>query len=234
MRVLITDDEPLAIEVLQSHLKSFSNITVVGTCKNALEAFAFISNHPVDLLLLDINMPEITGIAFLRSLKQPPMVIFTTAYSNYAIESYDLNAIDYLLKPISFDRLNKALEKAINQMQNTMQSSAPQNTKVLFVRSNGKWLSIDVYSIWMGEGLGDYIKVYLNDERIIIHSTMKNFEEQLKPYSQFVRIHKSYIININFITQSDGNGIIINNQTLPIGAVYKENLQQLIIANKLL
>ena len=233
LQILITDDEPLAIEVLQSHLKGIANAEVVGTCKNALEAFTFITKHSVDLLLLDINMPEITGVEFLRSLKEPPMVIFTTAYSTYALESYELNVVDYLLKPISFDRLNKAIEKAYQLKHNIVQSSNPTSEKMLFVRSDGKWLQIDVSNIWLVEGLGDYIKVYLNDERIIIHSTMKNFESQLKPYTQFLRVHKSHIVNVNFITQTDGNNLVVNNQTISIGAVYKDGLQQLINANKL-
>ncbi|MDZ4666531.1 MAG: response regulator transcription factor [bacterium] len=233
LRTLITDDEPLAIEVLQSHLKGHANIELVGTCKDAIEAYSFIIKNPIDLLLLDINMPEINGIEFLRSLKEPPMVIYTTAYPNYALESYELNAVDYLLKPISLERLNKAIEKAYHLKQNTLQAPNTAPQKVLFVRSDSKWLRIDVNNIWLVEGLGDYIKVCVNDERIIIHSTMKNFEDQLKPYPQFARVHKSYIVNINFISQSDSNSLIINNQTISVGAVYKENLQKLIQANRL-
>ncbi|MFN3444706.1 MAG: LytR/AlgR family response regulator transcription factor, partial [Bacteroidia bacterium] len=158
LKVVIIDDEPLAVEVLQNHLQKIPDVHVVGACKNAIEAFAFVTKNEVDLMLLDINMPEITGIEFLSSLKEPPMVIFTTAYSEYAFKSYELDAVDYLLKPISFERLNKAITKALSNKQlKTQQASETANT-LLFVRSEGKWIKIDVNGIWFVEGLKDYVR----------------------------------------------------------------------------
>lgn len=228
LKVVIIDDEPLAVEVLQNHLQKIPDVHVVGACKNAIEAFAFVTKNEVDLMLLDINMPEITGIEFLSSLKEPPMVIFTTAYSEYAFKSYELDAVDYLLKPISFERLNKAITKALSNKQlKTQQASETTNT-LLFVRSEGKWIKIDVNGIWFVEGLKDYVRVWTDEGRITVHSTMKNFEEQLQPYKHFVRAHKSYIINIKLISETDGNTIRIHDETISVGGTYKEELIRVI------
>lgn len=224
LKVVIIDDEPLAVEVLQNHLQKIPNMQVVGTCKNAVEAFAFVTKNEVDLMLLDINMPEISGVEFLSSLKEPPMVIFTTAYSEYALKSYELNAIDYLLKPISFERLSKAISKAFsNKLLKTQQATDTINT-LLFLRSEGKWIKIDVNRIWFVEGLKDYVRVWTDEGRITVHSTMKNFEEQLNPYKHFVRAHKSYIVNVKLIKETNGNSIIIQNETISVGGTYKDEL----------
>lgn len=232
IRVAIVDDEPLAQEILQSYLQKIPDTELVGVCKNALEAFTLINKQVVDLLLLDINMPEITGIDFLKSLKQPPKVIFTTAYTEYALESYDLNAIDYLVKPIAFERFLKAINKV--QYETRPQPVAAHSEKVLFVRSEGKWININLRKVWFVEGLKDYVRLWTDDGRITVHSTMKNFEEQLKPYTNFIRVHKSHIINLEYITEVDGNSIQIKNQLIAIGSTYKEEVQKLLDAYRLL
>jgi DNA-binding LytR/AlgR family response regulator len=234
MRVAIVEDEPLAQEILQSYLQRINTFELVATCKNALEAFALLNQQSIDLLLLDINMPHISGMDFIKSLKNPPLVIFTTAYGEYAIDSYELNAVDYLLKPISFDRFLKASNKAQEmfkpmQINIPLQSQLPANTnKLLFVRSEGKWIKIDLSKLWFVEGLKDYVKLWMEDGRITVHSTMKNFEEQLSAYSNFIRVHKSHIVNLEFVSEIENNSLKIKDQIIGIGNTYKEEVYKIL------
>lgn len=236
LKVLIIDDEPLAQEILQSYLGQIDDLEVVGVCKNVLEAFVILNNQQVDLLLLDINMPEMSGIDFLKQLKNPPLTIFTTAYSEYAIESYELNAIDYLLKPISFDRFLKAVNKAQDFFYSTTKEESPLqiNPNQLFVRSDGKWIKIDLAHLWLIEGLKDYIRLWINNDRITIHSTMKNFEIQLAAYPHFLRVHKSYIVNLNYVSEADSNALLVKDQRIAIGNTYKEEVSKAFSNMKLL
>lgn len=239
IRVAIVDDEPLAAEVLQTYLAKIQGVELAGTCKNVLEAFALLNKEKVDLMLLDINMPEITGMDFLKTLRNPPLVIFTTAYSQYAVESYEMNAVDYLLKPIPFDRFVKAINKAIDLLQPAPQPAAsnPPTTsgdRLMFVRSEGKWIKIDLAKVWFVEGLKDYVRLWADDGRITVHSTMKNFEEQLAPYANFVRVHKSHIVNLEYITEVDGNSITIKDQLIAIGSTYRDEVQRVLNGYKLI
>lgn len=237
LHILIVDDEPLALEVLQTYIARIETLKLVGVCKNAFEAFAQLNKHPVDLLLLDINMPEMSGIDFLKSLKNPPLAIFTTAYSEFAVQSYELNVLDYLLKPISFPRFLTAINKAQETLADKTQQVAAAESKqdgLLFVRSEGKWVKIDLTKLWLVEGLKDYVRLWIGDERIAVHSTMKNFEQQLELYPQFVRVHKSHIVNLNDVTEVDGNNITVKNQQLAIGSTYKEEVNNRINRYKLL
>jgi DNA-binding LytR/AlgR family response regulator len=230
MRVAIIDDEPLAREILINYVQKIESIELIGVCKNALEAFALLGKQQVDLLLLDINLPEILGTEFLKILPNPPMVIFTTAYSEYAIESYELNAIDYLLKPFSFERFLQSINKAKEAIETIKNKANPKLENTIFVRSEGKWLKINLSKLWLIEGLKDYLRLWVDDERITIHKTMKNFEEELAAYNNFIRIHKSFIINIDYITMVENNTIKIKDQTVNIGDTYKNNF--LTIFNK--
>lgn len=239
LKLLIVDDEPLAQEILQTYIAKIDVLELVGVCKNALEAYSAVNKGVVDLILLDINMPEITGIDFLKSLKNPPLVIFTTAYPQFAIESYELNAIDYLLKPIPFDRFLKAMNKAQQFLMPSQSSMPPAEIKtpadtILFVRSEGKWVKINLAEVWFVEGLKDYVRLWMNNGRIAVHSTMKNFEQQLSAHAQFVRVHKSHIVNLNFITEVDGNSIRIKDQLIAIGSTYKEDVAKKLDSYKLL
>jgi len=224
MQVAIIDDEPLAREILQSYLQKIPATELVGTCKNALEAFTLLNKQPIDLLLLDINLPEILGTEFLKTLKNPPLVIFTTAYSEYAIESYELSAVDYLLKPISFERFLVAMNKAKEIIGPVKIKTETQlEAKNLFVRSKGKWIKIDLTKLSLVEGLKDYLRLWINDERITIHNTMKNFEEQLAAFPNFIRIHKSFIVNLNFIEEVENNSVKMKSKMISIGSTYKSN-----------
>jgi DNA-binding LytR/AlgR family response regulator len=237
LNILIVDDEPLALEVLQTYIAKIETLKLAGVCKNAFEAFAALNKQPVDLLLLDINMPEMSGIDFLKSLKNPPLVIFTTAYTEFAVESYELNALDYLLKPIPFARFLSAINKAQESLSKaTIPAAESKSTSdnLLFVRSEGKWVKIDLTQLWLVEGLKDYVRLWIGNERITVHSTMKNFEQQLESFTQFVRIHKSHIVNLNFVTEVDGNNLAVQTEQLAIGGTYKEEVHKRLDQYKLL
>lgn len=234
MKVAIVDDEPLAAEVLQAYIKRLDTLELADVCVNALQAFALLSKHKIDLLLLDINMPEISGMDFLKTLKDPPMVIFTTAYTEYAVASYELNAVDYLLKPVSFERFLKAINKAAHLLESgsdavsvPAQGSNPAD-RMMFVRSEGKWIKIDLGKVWFIEGLKDYVRIWMEDGRITMHSTMKNIEEQLKPFSNYIRVHKSHIINLDFVEEVDGNSIKIKSELIAVGSTYKDQVQEVL------
>lgn len=228
MNVLIVDDEPLAAEILETYLKKIPDANLVATCSNALQAFALLNKHPVDVLLLDINMPEMNGIDFLQSLKNPPKVIFTTAYTEYAVTSYDLGAVDYLVKPISFERFLKAINKLFPAATTDGAKTRESSGDFMFVRADGKWVKIAPAQIWFIEGLKDYMRIWSADGRLTVHSTMKNMEEQLAAYPQFIRVHKSYLVNRDYITETDGSSITVQGQTIAIGGTYREEVQKLI------
>lgn len=233
IKVLIVEDEPLAAEVLQMYLHKIPEVQLIGTCTNALQAFGVLNKQVVDLVLLDINMPEISGVDFLKSLKNPPPVIFTTAHTEYAVTSYDIGAIDYLVKPISFDRFLKAVQKVLPKTEPTTPLPEKGANNMLFVRSDGKWLKIDVTKIWFVEGLKDYVRIWSDEGRITVHSTMKNFEEQLKPFQLFLRVHKSYIVNKHEIKEMSDSSLQVHGQAIPIGGTYKDEVQQLIKMHRL-
>ena len=244
IRTLIVDDEPIAQEILETYISKIPELELAGKCKNALEAFSILNKGETDLMLLDINMPEISGMDFLKSLKNPPLVIFTTAYSEFAIESYELNAIDYLLKPISFDRFLKAIDKTIKLIQpgtSTIPSLAKglemlqeNSANLIFVKSEGKLIKIDLSQLWLVEGLKDYVILWIGDSKVIVHTTMKNIEELLQNNSHFIRVHKSHLVNIRFISEVWGNSIKIKNQTIIIGNTYKEEVDKMLDEYKLL
>jgi len=235
MKILIVDDEPLARELLQNYVQKMQGLELAGVCANALEAFAVLNRQAVDLLLLDINMPEINGMDFIRALKNPPKVIFTTAYSEFAVESYNLNAADYLLKPVTFDRFIKALNKATDLI--TKEKDAVTERKgniatgadtLLFIKSEGKMVKIDLKELWFVEGLKNYIRLWTDHGKIIVHSTMQHFEDQLKGYPFFIRINKSFIVNLNYVSEIDGNVMRIKGELLTVGNTYREDVQKII------
>lgn len=239
IKTLIVDDEPLAQDILEVYVGKLPDMELVGKCRNALEAFQQVSKGEVDLLLLDINMPEITGMDFLKTLKNPPKVVFTTAYSEFALESYELNAVDYLLKPISFDRFMKAVAKVKDAMSvpNGMavkQGETHAIENMIFVKTEGKLVRIDLAQLWFVEGLKDYVKLWTAQGKIIVHSTMKNFEDNLSQYRNFLRVHKSYIVNMEFISEIDGNTIRVKDQSITIGSTYRDDVFRLFDTYKLL
>lgn len=239
IKVIIVDDEPLAQDVLESHISNLDNLDLVAKCSNALEANQALKDHEVDIMFLDIQMPQITGIDLLKSLSNPPLVIFTTAYSDYALEGFELNAVDYLLKPISMDRLLKAVNKATEKLDYTSSLSQLESSDAnsfFFVKADKKLIKVNFNDILYIEGLKDYVILRQDGSRIITLQTMKSLEEKL-PKNIFMRIHRSYIININKIKALMGNvvEIIEKGQVkhIPIGKNYKDALLTVINKNRL-
>ncbi len=229
IKALIIDDEPLAQNVIQQYAIKLPDLTISATCSDAICAHKLLQEMEIDLIFLDINMPKLSGISFLRNLKNPPLVIFTTAYSEYALEGFELNAIDYLKKPFSFDRFCKAYFKAeqLLQLQKTSKHQESEKSKpgFLFIKSNKKSYKIEFSDIYYIEGLGDYIQIHLKDEKIVTNLSMKKITELL-PDDMFYRIHKSYIISLEKIKLVEGNMVMIKNNKLPVGNSYRHEFMQ--------
>ncbi len=241
INVIIVDDEPLAQDVLESHIQKLPELNLVQKCSNALEANDALRNNEIDLMFLDIQMPQLTGMEFLRTLSNPPLVIFTTAYPNYAVEGFELNALDYLLKPISLNRFIKATNKAIDhislQKGNSSVVETPKDgTDYFFVKADKKLIKVNYEDIIYIEGLKDYVIIRMANSRVITLQTMKSLEGKL-PAGQFKRIHRSYIVGVNQINAIVGNMVEITEKGqakhLPIGKNYREELLAIINKNKL-
>lgn len=229
MTCLIIDDEILAQEVIEHYIFQIPFLELLAKCDRATEAFTFLGNTSVDLIFLDIKMPGIGGLEFLRLLKSPPKVILTTAYSEYALQGYELNVVDYLVKPIAFERFLQAVNKAM-PIPVQPQPAAPI-AEDLFVKSDGKLIRLLAKDILYVESLKSYLLIHTITQKIIIYSTMLNMVEQLAARAEFIRIHKSYLINKNHIKLIQNNIITIHNTELPIGAVYRtETMKRLGLA----
>ena len=209
---IIIDDEPSSQNVLKSFINRIDYLELTHVCNDALEALDYLKNNAVDLLFLDINMPQLSGISFYKSLLNPPKVIFTTAYSEYALEGFELEAIDYLLKPFSFERFVKAVSKIKNLNDD--------KTEHIIIKSDKKLHQIKFDDIIFVEGLGDYIKVHLKDSFLVTYKTLKDMKNAL-PSSIFIQVHKSFIINKNKVDYIEGNLAIINSNKVPLGQKYK-------------
>ena len=210
---IIIDDEPSSQNVLKSFINRIDYLELTHVCNDALEALDYLKNNAVDLLFLDINMPQLSGISFYKSLLNPPKVIFTTAYSEYALEGFELEAIDYLLKPFSFERFVKAVSKIKNLNDD--------KTEHIIIKSDKKLHQIKFDDIIFVEGLGDYIKVHLKDSFLVTYKTLKDMKNAL-PSSIFIQVHKSFIINKNKVDYIEGNLAIINSNKVPLGQTYKK------------
>lgn len=226
-KCLIVDDEPLAIEVIENHISQFENLEVAATCRNAVKAFEILETQDIDLIFLDIQMPKLTGIDFLKSIKNPPKVILTTAYIDYALEGYELDVIDYLVKPISFQRFLKAINKyfAIASVKDS--SKIDKETKsekdFTFVKADRKNHKVLFSEIIYVESIKDYIKIHAINKKLVVKQTLSSFENEL-PAEDFIRIHRSFIVNLNYITAYTAHDIEINSIELPIGISYKQKV----------
>jgi len=223
INTLIIDDEPLALDILDGYITNVPELNLIARCANAVEALELMHKQKIDLLFLDINMPLIDGLSFIKSLKNPPLIILTTAYPNYAIESYELDVLDYLLKPIPFDRFLKSVNKAINVFKGNESVGAEANKTFIFIKVDGRMVKLNFDEILYVEGLKDYLKVHTKDKHYVTHMTMKKMEETL-PAKEFVRIHKSYILQLNAVKSISGNTVETAKETVPIGAFYKDQL----------
>ncbi|MCU4154841.1 response regulator transcription factor [Carboxylicivirga sp. A043] len=225
---LVVDDESLAVDVLSEYISRLDNLHLVDTCNNAVEAIQKLNDHQVDLLFLDIQMPGLTGLQLIRNLSHRPEVIFTTAYSEYALEGFELEALDYLIKPISFERFIKAVNR---YFKNHQQTEIPQNNSTntfidafIFVKSDKMMVKVVLQDITHIESLRNYVSIYLSDGREIkTMNTISNIEEKL-PETHFLRVHRSYIIAIDKIESYTTGSLNITDQNIPIGRNYKEQV----------
>ena len=236
---LIIDDEPPAREILKQHIAGVEALELAGTCSNAVEAVSFLKEHVVDLLLLDIQMPQLLGTNFIRTLKNPPKVIFTTAYRKYAVEGFELDAVDYLLKPISFERFLKAVNKVLQlnissaQAMPTSATKEKQNAEsnsFLYFRAERKMVKVFFRDILYVEGLKDYIRIVTDNKTIVTKYVLSTLEEML-PANEFLRIHKSYIVAIYKIDSYNADTIHIAKHELPIGRLYKFDVNRVLNAS---
>ncbi|GGI57849.1 LytR/AlgR family response regulator transcription factor [Winogradskyella haliclonae] len=222
---IIVDDEAVARDIIALHLSKIERVSIIAQCSNAVEAFNAISQNNIDLVFLDINMPEISGIAFAKSINKNVKVIFTTAYRDYAVEGFDLQAVDYVMKPISFERLLKAVNRyfEISDLRIHEKSVTLETQDFIFVRSDRQMQKIDFERIIYVESYSDYIKIHCKDKSIVTRETISNIEAKL-PKSQFLRIHRSYIIAVKEISAFTNEFVSIANQSLTISRSYKSEV----------
>ena len=229
IKCIIVDDEPIAREILENHLNRIDSIEILGLCKNAVEAFNLLNSYAVDLIFLDINMPEISGLSFARSINKDIKVIFTTAYREYAVDGFDLKAVDYLLKPISFDRLIQSIQKYKNESLEFKEENASdqpsENSDFFFVRSNRKMIKIKFSDLQYIESLSDYVKLFVNGKAIITRETISSIEAKL-PAKQFLRVHRSFIVSLDKIDSFTQEFVEIENKAIPISRSYKNDVKQ--------
>jgi len=223
---MIVDDEPLARELIRNHISKLDNIDIVAECSDAMKALQILHEKQVDLMFLDIQMPQITGIDFLRTLKHPPKVIFTTAYRQYALDGFELDVIDYLLKPITFERFIKSVNKYYQLAQDDLQQFASNGTQVktvdsfIYVKENKKVVKVPLNEILYVEGLSEYVQIFTEKKKIITKTSMTSMEEKL-PSECFLRIHKSYIVSLGKVEAFTTTSIDVPGKELPIGRSYK-------------
>jgi DNA-binding LytR/AlgR family response regulator len=233
IRCLAVDDEPLALELLEDNISKLPFLELIASCNSAIDAMKYVQDQSVDLIFLDIQMPGITGLQFIKSMSNPPMIILVTAYEKHALEAFGLNVVDYLVKPSSFERFVKACNKAWDLFQlksKQNQSAADSDGEYFFVNVDYSLVKLMYSEITFMEGLKDYIKIHLSNSTrtIITRMPMKSMEAQL-PSKKFIRIHKSYIITIAAVNMIKKNSVFIGELELPISENYKENLMQLIV-----
>ncbi len=233
LKCLIVDDEPLAIEIIQSYVERVDSLDLVATCSNAVQAFDVLKKEKVDLLFLDIQMPKLTGIEFLKALNPTPSVIFTTAYREYAVESYELNVVDYLLKPIAFDRflmaINKVLENGNTLVPDVVSQSVESSNEsdpFLFLKVDRKMVKVYLKDITYIESLKDYVRVKTEDGKEIVSLQKISYLEKKLPSDCFVRTHKSYIISLKKISAYTNSTIEVGGMEIPIGRSYKSEVMK--------
>ena len=236
LKCMVIDDEPLAIQLLANHISKVSFLELVNTFNNPMEALISFNSNPVDLILLDIQMPQLTGIQFMKLLQNRAQVIITSAYEEYAIEGYEHNVTDYLLKPISFERFYRAVEKAYNinnptHKINPKQDLYPATGGYIFVKVETKMVRVELDDILFIEGLKNYVSIFTRTQRIVTLQVMKQLEEIL-PANRFIRVHKSYIVALDKINSIERQEIYINDRIIPIGITYQEQFFKILESRK--
>ena len=228
-KCLIVDDEPLARDLMRNHIEKLENFEIVAECGDAMKALQKLRTNHVDLMFMDIQMPQITGIEFLKTLKKPPKVIITTAYREYAIDGFELDVVDYLLKPITFERFLKSINKYYQIAQDEIQNVAPVISQALadnafiYVKENKKVIKLHLNDINYVEGLSEYVQIHTTNKRIITKTSMTNMQNKL-PDEGFIRIHKSFIVSMGKIEAFTSHSIDVPGKELPIGRSYKNSV----------
>lgn len=226
IKCIIIDDEPIAIEYLREYVNTIPELLLTGTYQNAKEALPLIQNQEVDLIFIDIEMPEISGLEFVKTLETAPAIIFTTAYPQYAVEGFNLNAVDYLLKPIGLERFKQAIQKVHKEIS-IQAGLQPIENKFIFLKNGYKSEKIDIQDIIFIAGNKEYATYYTKSGRTYLkNERLKNLEKDYQPYG-FIRIHKSYLINTRYIKKIFNNNVEIQGETIPIGCAYREQIRQL-------
>lgn len=218
---MIVDDEPLSRDILRKYIAEVKDLDLVAECSDGFEATHMLSQNQVDLLFLDINMPGLTGISLARSLAHAPMIIFTTAYPEFAVEGFELDALDYLVKPYSFERFLKGVNKA--QAKISSENGAGFQTQKILVKADKRLFALEPGSILYIEGQGDYIRIHMDNMKLMVHDTIKNFLEAL-PAEYFMRIHKSWVVNLAKISFIEGNQVRIASESIPVSPALKDEL----------
>lgn len=225
MNCIIIEDEPAAQSILELHISKCQDLRCIGTFADAFSAQSFLASTPADLIFLDINLPEMSGVSFLRSMLHPPLVIFTTAYSQYAVDGFDLEAVDFLLKPFSFERFYKAVNKAREKFNARIVPILPAK---LSLKSGKRIYQIAMEDILFVEACGDYVTVFTSDKKLVVHGTLKSWEEKLKGFT-FLKVHRTTIVNLQKIGHLEGNLIQIGENKLPVSEQFKEELMERMI-----
>lgn len=228
LRCIAIDDEPLALEVLENHANQLDNVEMLQTFTDPLKALMFAKNSKVDLVFLDIEMPQINGLKLSELIPSNCSIVFVTAYEQHALKSYDLDVVDYLVKPLSFERFLKSITKVIDRRRSSghhvvLDENQSNKTDSIFVRSDKKIIQLAINRIICIEGLKDYVTIYLTDDKVVTRESLKNVLEMLGPYD-FIRVHKSYIVATSRIKALEGNLLSLMDRDVPVGGSYKEEL----------
>jgi DNA-binding LytR/AlgR family response regulator len=226
IRCIVVDDEPLSQNILEKYVGETPVLELAAVCSNAFEANDHLLADPVQLIFLDINMPGLSGIRFIRTLVEPPLVIFTTAYPEYAVEGFEVDAVDFLLKPFSYERFLKAVNKAAEKLNQKIRRN-PESEDYMLLKSDKKIYKVNYNDIIYIESYGDYLKVFTSEKCIVTHEKISSMEEKL-PDDKFIRVHKSFIIPIDKIKFIEGNQINMTNIVIPVGMGFRENLLRII------
>jgi len=228
LRTIIIDDEPLAINVLKNYVSQIKELELIETFSNAVAAATYVQNNKIDIIFLDINMPILDGLDFLKNLQTKPMVVMTTAHEEYALTSYELQAIDYLVKPIPFPRFLQAVQRIINLKQNSSNQPITENPSIFIKIDKKKLQKVFLDDILVIESLKDYIRIKTTSEKYIIHRTLSSFTEEL-PSDKFSRIHRSYTVSINKVTAIEGNSLEIGGIRYTIGRSYLNDVKETLL-----
>lgn len=221
-KCLIVDDEPIARKILTEYLSELADIAIVGQLKNAIEAVDFLANNEVDILFLDINMPRLSGVQLLKNLKSPPLVIFTTAYSEYAVEAFELEAFDYLVKPIPFDRFLKSVNNAKKRLNERNEHT--ESNRFFSIKEGKRIYKVEFSAIYLMQAYGDYVRLYTKEKTYLTKDKFNNIKAGLP--ENFLQVHRSYVINLEYLEFLEGNYVQLQNQQIPVSNTFRERLME--------